>query len=44
MSIFLFDTSALIALRDKEPGSQRVAELLVEANNGAVNVTVASLR
>jgi predicted nucleic acid-binding protein len=36
MSAYLFDTSALLALRDNEPGADRVAELLdASANGGA---------
>jgi predicted nucleic acid-binding protein len=37
MSGFLLDTSALIALRDKEPGAERVATLLIAAYNGKAN-------
>lgn len=34
MRRFLLDTSALLALRDDEPGAQRVAEVLTEAQTG----------
>ena len=34
MSGFLLDTSALLALRDDEPGAERVSELLRNAQNG----------
>ena len=34
MSGYLFDTSALLALRDDEPGADRVAELLNAAADG----------
>jgi len=37
MSGFLFDTSALLTLRDNEPGADRVAELLAsDVDGGAV--------
>lgn len=34
MSAFLLDTSALLTLRDDEPGAERVAELLVASQSG----------
>ncbi|ESS73584.1 putative ribonuclease VapC [Methyloglobulus morosus KoM1] len=34
MSGFLLDTSALLALRDNEPGADRVSELLQKAQDG----------
>lgn len=34
MSAWLFDTSALLALRDDEPGADRVVELLRDAATG----------
>ena len=34
MKVYLLDTSALLALRDDEPGAQRVAELLALALAG----------
>jgi predicted nucleic acid-binding protein len=34
--LFLFDTSAFIALTDREPGFERVQHLLKEARRGAV--------
>jgi predicted nucleic acid-binding protein len=34
MKRFLFDTSALLALRDGEPGSDQVADLLYQAQRG----------
>lgn len=34
MSGFLLDTSALLALRDNEPGAARIAALLDKASNG----------
>jgi len=36
MQRFLLDTSALLALRDDEPGADRVAEILGLAATGAV--------
>jgi len=36
MSGFLLDTSALLALRDNEPGAVRVSQILIDANNGGV--------
>lgn len=38
MSAYVLDTSALLALRDNEPGANRVAELLLAANDGAADV------
>jgi predicted nucleic acid-binding protein len=35
MSGFLLDTSALLALRDDEPGAERVADILKSASRGA---------
>lgn len=35
MSGFLLDTSALLTLRDNEPGAERVAAMLNDADNGA---------
>jgi predicted nucleic acid-binding protein len=35
MSGYLLDTSALLALRDNEPGAERVAELLDAADGGS---------
>ncbi len=34
MSGFLLDTSALLALRDNEPGAERVSQILSEAHDG----------
>ncbi len=34
MSLYLLDTSALLALRDDEPGADRVAELLRQSRHG----------
>jgi predicted nucleic acid-binding protein len=34
MKVYLLDTSALLTLRDDEPGSDRVAELLQQAQRG----------
>lgn len=34
MSSFLLDTSALLALRDDEPGAERVADILKSASRG----------
>ncbi|APW47753.1 PIN domain-containing protein [Rhodoferax antarcticus] len=36
MQRYLLDTSALLALRDDEPGADRVAEILALATTGAV--------
>lgn len=36
MSGFLLDTSALLALRDDEPGAARISQILKEANNGGL--------
>lgn len=36
MSGFLLDTSALLTLRDNEPGADRVSELLSNAQNGGL--------
>jgi predicted nucleic acid-binding protein len=36
MNGFLLDTSALLALRDNEPGAARVSQLLKDANNGGL--------
>lgn len=36
MSGFLLDTSALLTLRDNEPGAARVSQILREANNGGL--------
>jgi predicted nucleic acid-binding protein len=36
MKVYLLDTSALLTLRDDEPGSDRVAELLEQAQEGSV--------
>ena len=35
MSVFLLDTSALLTLRDNEPGAERVAALLNDSDSGA---------
>ena len=37
MSSFLLDTSALLALRDDEPGAERVAYLLQSAADSGIN-------
>ena len=36
MKVYLLDTSALLTLRDNEPGADRVAELLEQAQQGTV--------
>ncbi|HAY27442.1 MAG TPA: VapC toxin family PIN domain ribonuclease, partial [Candidatus Accumulibacter sp.] len=36
MTAYLLDTSALLTLRDDEPGAARVAELLEQAQAGTV--------
>ena len=36
MTVYLLDTSALLTLRDDEPGAQRVGELLEQAEVGTV--------
>lgn len=36
MSGFLLDTSALLTLRDDEPGAEQVAALLVDAGTGVI--------
>jgi predicted nucleic acid-binding protein len=36
--VFLLDTSALMTLRDEEPGAERVAELLALSANGRAQV------
>ena len=36
MTVYLLDTSALLALRDNEPGAERVAALLEAAEHGEV--------
>ena len=38
MTTYLLDTSALLTLRDDEPGADRVAEVLGQAQNGEVRV------
>lgn len=38
MSVFVLDTSALLTLRDDEPGADRVAQLLTQAQSGQVRV------
>lgn len=38
MTTYLLDTSALLALRDDEPGADRVAEVLAQAQNAEVRV------
>lgn len=38
MSRYLLDTSALLALRDDEPGADRVSALLIEARDGTATV------
>lgn len=38
MSAWLLDTSALLTLRDDEPGADRVARLLIEAQRGEAQV------
>ena len=38
MSRFVLDTSALLTLRNDQPGSQRVADLLQQATEGSVTV------
>jgi predicted nucleic acid-binding protein len=35
MKVYLLDTSALLTLRDDEPGADRVAEVLEQAQQGA---------
>jgi len=37
MKVFLLDTSALLTLRDNEPGADEVAALLQKAQRGEVN-------
>lgn len=34
MSSYLLDTSALLTLRDNEPGAARVSQILIEAHQG----------
>ena len=34
MNGFLLDTSALLTLRDNEPGAEQVSQLLLQAQNG----------
>jgi predicted nucleic acid-binding protein len=36
MSGFLLDTSALLTLRDNEPGAEQVSQLLLQAQNGGL--------
>jgi len=36
MSVYVLDTSALLTLRDDEPGAERVSELLQQAQLGTV--------
>ena len=36
MKAYCLDTSALLALRDDEPGAERVAELLVQAQSDRI--------
>ena len=38
MSVFVLDTSALLTLRDDEPGADRVAQLLAGAQGGDLRV------
>ena len=38
MTTYLLDTSALLTLRDDEPGADRVAKVLQQAQNGEVRV------
>ena len=38
MSAYVLDTSALLTLRDDEPGAERVAQLLVQAQRGEAQV------
>lgn len=38
MSLYLLDTSALLTLRDDEPGADRVAQLLQQAQRGQAQV------
>lgn len=38
MKSYLLDTSALLTLRDDEPGADRVADLLAQAQDGKIKV------
>lgn len=38
MSAYVLDTSALLTLRDDEPGAERVVQLLVQAQRGEARV------
>ena len=41
MKTFLLDTSALLTLRDDEPGADEVAALMRQAQRGEVNAMAA---
>jgi len=40
MKCYAFDTSALLTLRDNEPGAEQVADLLYQAQNGKIKALV----
>ncbi len=40
MKCYIFDTSALLTLRDNEPGAEQVADLLYHAQNGKIKALV----
>ena len=40
MKCYVFDTSAILTLRDNEPGAEQVADLLYRAERGQVKVLI----
>jgi len=40
MKCYIFDTSALLTLRDNEPGAEQVADLLYQAQKGKIKALV----
>ena len=40
MSSYLLDTSALLTLRDNEPGAARVSQILIEAHGSVLDLDV----
>ena len=40
MKCYIFDTSALLTLRDNESGAEQVADILYQAQNGEIKVLV----